>query len=298
MFVVNGVMGVEVSTSRLWERASDLGLARIVFVNMLDRERADFFRALDSLKSAFGPHVVATEIPIGSEHELEGVVDLIDMKAFRYDGAGTRQLRGDRDPGRPARAGRGVPREADGRGGGGLRRADGALPRGRGDLPRGDRERAQDRRHRGPALPGHLRCGHPQPRHQPAARGLRRGPAVARQEGPAGAGGGHPRARRGQGDGRLRLQDAGRPLRRPGEPVQGLPGGDQARLAGAQLPRARQGAHRAAARPSGQGDRAGRRVRPRRHRRGGQAQGDPRRRRARRSETSRSVSGCPRCRGR
>ena len=88
VFVVNGVMGVEVSTSRLWERASDLGLARIVFVNMLDRERADFFRALDSLKSAFGPHVVATEIPIGAEHELEGVIDLIDMKAFRYDGAG------------------------------------------------------------------------------------------------------------------------------------------------------------------------------------------------------------------
>ena len=88
VFVVNGVMGVEVSTSRLWERASDLGLARIVFVNMLDRERADFFRALDSLKQAFGAHVVATEIPIGSEHELEGVVDLIDMTAFRYDGAG------------------------------------------------------------------------------------------------------------------------------------------------------------------------------------------------------------------
>jgi elongation factor G len=88
VFVVNGVMGVEVTTSRLWERAADLGLARIVFVNMLDRERADFFRALDSLKEAFGPHVVATEIPIGAEHELQGVVDLIDMKAYRYDGAG------------------------------------------------------------------------------------------------------------------------------------------------------------------------------------------------------------------
>jgi elongation factor G len=88
VFVVNGVMGVEVSTSRLWERASELGLARIVFVNMLDRERADFFRSLESLKEAFGPHVVATEIPIGHEHELEGVIDLIDMKAYRYDGAG------------------------------------------------------------------------------------------------------------------------------------------------------------------------------------------------------------------
>jgi elongation factor G len=86
IFVVNGVMGVEVTTSRLWERASELGLARIVFVNMLDRERADFFRTLDSLKQAFGQHVVATEIPIGREHELQGVIDLIDMKAYRYDG--------------------------------------------------------------------------------------------------------------------------------------------------------------------------------------------------------------------
>jgi elongation factor G len=88
VFVVNGVMGVEVTTSRLWERASELGLARTVFVNMLDRERADFFRALESLKQAFGQHVVATEIPIGAEHELEGVIDLIDMKAYRYDGDG------------------------------------------------------------------------------------------------------------------------------------------------------------------------------------------------------------------
>jgi elongation factor G len=88
VFVVNGVMGVEVTTDRLWRRGEDLGLARLIFVNMLDRERADFFRSLDSLKEAFGQHVVATEIPIGAEHELEGVVDLIDMKAFRYSGAG------------------------------------------------------------------------------------------------------------------------------------------------------------------------------------------------------------------
>src|SRR5438132_865948 len=86
VFVVNAVMGVEVNTDRLWQRAAELGLARLVFVNMLDRERADFFRALDSLKSAFGAHAVATEIPIGSEHEVRGVIDLIDMKAYEYDG--------------------------------------------------------------------------------------------------------------------------------------------------------------------------------------------------------------------
>jgi elongation factor G len=84
VFVVNAVMGVEVHTSRLWARAAELDISRLVFVNMLDRERADFFRTLDSLKSAFGPHVVATEIPIGSEHEISGVIDLIDMKAYSY----------------------------------------------------------------------------------------------------------------------------------------------------------------------------------------------------------------------
>ena len=86
VFVVNGTMGVEVGTERLWQRAARMGLARLLFVNMLDRERADFGRTLESLKQAFGQHVVATEIPIGSEGELEGIVDLVDMKAFRYAG--------------------------------------------------------------------------------------------------------------------------------------------------------------------------------------------------------------------
>src|SRR6195256_3193586 len=85
VFVVNAVMGVEVSTSRLWARAEELDIARMLFVNMLDRERADFFRTLEQLKAAFGQHVVATEIPIGSEQDVEGVVDLVDMKAFRQD---------------------------------------------------------------------------------------------------------------------------------------------------------------------------------------------------------------------
>jgi elongation factor G len=87
VFVINGVMGVEVNTERLWMRAAELGLARLIFVNMLDRERADFFRTLDQIKESFGPHAVATEIPIGREHEVRGVIDLIDMKAYEYDGA-------------------------------------------------------------------------------------------------------------------------------------------------------------------------------------------------------------------
>jgi elongation factor G len=88
VFVVNAVMGVEVSTTRLWTRAAELDIARMVYVNMLDRERADFFRTLDQLKGAFGQHVVATEIPIGSEQDVRGVIDLIDMKAYEYSGEG------------------------------------------------------------------------------------------------------------------------------------------------------------------------------------------------------------------
>src|SRR5215217_1417286 len=87
IFVINAVMGAEVNAIRLWQRAEELDLARMLFVNMLDRERADFFRTLESLKAAFGPHVVATEIPIGSEHEIRGVIDLVDMKAYEYDGS-------------------------------------------------------------------------------------------------------------------------------------------------------------------------------------------------------------------
>jgi elongation factor G len=84
VFVVNAVMGVEVHTTRLWQRAAELDLARLLFVNMLDRERADFFRTLEALKAACGQHVVATSIPIGSEHEVRGVIDLVDMKAYEY----------------------------------------------------------------------------------------------------------------------------------------------------------------------------------------------------------------------
>ena len=88
VFVVNAVMGAEVTTRRLWKVAAERDIARMLFVNMLDRERADFYRTLESLKAAFGPHVVATEIPIGSEQTISGVIDLVDMRAYRYEGAG------------------------------------------------------------------------------------------------------------------------------------------------------------------------------------------------------------------
>jgi elongation factor G len=82
LFVVNGVMGVEVQTGRLWQRADTLGLARVLFVNMLDRERADFFRTLDAITSQLSSKAVAVHLPIGAEHEMTGIVDLLHMTAY------------------------------------------------------------------------------------------------------------------------------------------------------------------------------------------------------------------------
>src|SRR5918998_493701 len=68
LFVLSGVMGVEVGTSRLWKRAEEGGDARVLFVNMLDRERADFFRALKGIKGQLWEKAVPVHLPIGSEH--------------------------------------------------------------------------------------------------------------------------------------------------------------------------------------------------------------------------------------
>src|SRR5215475_1598034 len=82
LVVVNGVMGVEVNTSRVWARAEEYELSRVVFVNMLDRERADFFRALAACREQLSDRCVAIQLPIGAEHELKGVVDLLHMCAY------------------------------------------------------------------------------------------------------------------------------------------------------------------------------------------------------------------------
>jgi elongation factor G len=82
LIAVSGVMGVEVQTGRIWDRAAELGLARLFFVNMLDRERADFMRTLEQLREQFSPRCVAVHLPIGREHELKGIVDVLHMRAY------------------------------------------------------------------------------------------------------------------------------------------------------------------------------------------------------------------------
>src|SRR3954452_15343546 len=90
LVVVSGVMGVDVNTSRAWNRADELELSRVVFVNMLDRERADFYRTLAALQEQLSSSCVAIQLPIGVEHEVTGIVDLLHNCAY-MDPSGARE---------------------------------------------------------------------------------------------------------------------------------------------------------------------------------------------------------------
>jgi elongation factor G len=87
---VNAVAGVEVNTEKVWEAAGEMAMPVILYLAKMDRERADFSRALETLRGRFGREVMPLQLPIGSEHDFAGVVDLVGNKAYRYsrDGNG------------------------------------------------------------------------------------------------------------------------------------------------------------------------------------------------------------------
>jgi elongation factor G len=90
LVVVDGVAGVEVQTEKVWGFSDAFKLPRAVVINKLDRERASFERALESVQANFGRAAVPIQMPIGAEREFSGVIDLLSMKAYTYaaDGDG------------------------------------------------------------------------------------------------------------------------------------------------------------------------------------------------------------------
>jgi len=87
--VVDGVAGVEVVTERVWSYCEEYKTPRLIVASRMDRERADAERVLESLTKAFGRTVIPLELPIGSEKNLSGVVDLVRMKAYTYELGGS-----------------------------------------------------------------------------------------------------------------------------------------------------------------------------------------------------------------
>ncbi len=98
MRVVDGVVifvdassGLKVQTENAWEIATEYNLPRILFLNKMDKERADFNKTVNELKNTLKPDIVPVVIPIGAENNFKGVIDLIEEKAYIYkkDGSGS-----------------------------------------------------------------------------------------------------------------------------------------------------------------------------------------------------------------
>jgi elongation factor G len=93
LLCINAVAGIEVNTEKVWAYAREIEQPVIVFLGKMDRERADFARAVEQLRKRFGREVAPVQVPIGSEAGFEGVVDLVRSQAWRFtrDGNGQAQ---------------------------------------------------------------------------------------------------------------------------------------------------------------------------------------------------------------
>jgi elongation factor G len=82
--VVDAVAGVMVQTEKVWAYADEFGLPRMLVVNRMDRETANFERCMESIQQRMGRICVPIQIPIGAEKKFKGIVDLVQMKAFSF----------------------------------------------------------------------------------------------------------------------------------------------------------------------------------------------------------------------
>ena len=86
VLVVAAPSGVEVGTEVAWGLAEDAHLPRLVLVNKMDRENADFSRCLEQLQAAFGKCCVPLQVPIGSQDSFSGVIDVVHRQAYTGTG--------------------------------------------------------------------------------------------------------------------------------------------------------------------------------------------------------------------
>src|SRR5512136_788586 len=85
IIVIDAVGGVEFQTEKVWEYADEYKLPRIIFINRMDRERADFGKSIESIMNRLGKKATALFLPIGKEDSFKGVIDLMHRKALLYD---------------------------------------------------------------------------------------------------------------------------------------------------------------------------------------------------------------------
>ena len=84
--VLDSQNGVEPQTENVWRQATEMGVPRLVFSNKMDKMGADFAASVESIKARLGVKATAIQWPIGAESEFDGIIDLVTMKAYHYDG--------------------------------------------------------------------------------------------------------------------------------------------------------------------------------------------------------------------
>jgi elongation factor G len=82
VIAVCAASGVEVGTEQMWSDAEKGGLPRLIFVNKMDRDNADFLSTLKGIQAKLSPKCMAVQVPIGSQKDFQGVIDLVTMKAY------------------------------------------------------------------------------------------------------------------------------------------------------------------------------------------------------------------------
>ncbi len=90
--VFDGKMGVEAQTETVWRQANKYGVPRICFINKINQIGGDFYKSLDSIHNRLSKHALPIHLPIGFEKEINGVVDLVDMKSYTYSDYADKEL--------------------------------------------------------------------------------------------------------------------------------------------------------------------------------------------------------------
>ncbi|MBC2713366.1 MAG: elongation factor G [Desulfosarcina sp.] len=88
LILVDAVDGVKVQTEQVADFAAEYELPCAIFINKLDRERADFTRTVEDATQCLSPKPIILQLPIGAEDNFSGIVDLVGLKAYRYDDSG------------------------------------------------------------------------------------------------------------------------------------------------------------------------------------------------------------------
>jgi elongation factor G len=84
--VFDGSQGVEPQSETVWRQADKYKVPRIAFINKMDKTGADFYMSLDSIHKRLSPNAIAVQLPIGQEETFNGIIDIVEKKAYRFEG--------------------------------------------------------------------------------------------------------------------------------------------------------------------------------------------------------------------